>query len=198
MTAPISASRPRTAVAVDGQDPRGGLIRSATSADVELSSFRNLEELVTALEADVSKNGPLTELHLYDHGSPGQFEIGDQHLFGMDLTTNPDFAKPELLDLVRRLGKVVAPGGVIELHACRVARDDAGQELLQRLANLTGVTVRGGVNVQSSGDPTLQGPYVECKPSPAGAPAVCSNKSNGWFSDSFSNSYDAFQRLLGR
>ncbi len=178
-----STIRPRTAVAVDATGFSGNVGAGATrlgNADVRVTDFHSLEQLVTQLEADVKKNGPLTQLNLYDHGAPGTLEIGDDHLQAMDLSSNPDIGKAGPIDLVQRLGKLMAPGGVIELHSCNVAEGESGQYFMQRLADVTGVTVRGPVNAQSAFVPALQGTTVECQPQ-----GPCTTTQGSRFSDGF-------------
>lgn len=195
MANPIgSSTTSRTAVAIDGRDFPGKVSGALTQADIKLTEISNLEDLVTKLEAQVAKQGPLSQLRLYDHGSAGRMQVGDDNIFKMDFSANPDVADPDVVARLKRLGALMAPGGVIELHNCEIADTSDGRDFVERLSEVTGATVRAAVNVQSAIIPAYQGDVFECAPGSPGARPSCRSISGGWLG-AVSDAFDAAHGL---
>jgi hypothetical protein len=104
----------------------------------------------------VAPRGGVDALRIWSHGRPGGQtvsggEAGEagrvQHWTGISVA-NIDALHDQLVGL----NPVFAPGARVELRGCSVAGGAPGDELLQRLARLWGVTVQGGTVVQTGID----------------------------------------------
>ncbi|MBE9100285.1 DUF4347 domain-containing protein [Vacuolonema iberomarrocanum] len=88
-------------------------------------------------------NYPLS-VHLVTHGAPGSLRLGNTEL---NLTTLRHYAEA--------LGSWFQPNSELFLYACNVAAGDAGEELLAKLHQLTGVSIAASArrvgNVQQGG-----------------------------------------------
>ena len=71
---------------------------------------------------------PPAELHVVAHGEPGVLHLGGERLTAASIADQAN-------DLAR-IGRAMAPGGVIALTACEVADGPEGRALLDALAEV--------------------------------------------------------------
>lgn len=84
------------------------LVERATSAVVEAKMFAHT-------------------LDIYDHGTDGFIQMGDDPLFQVDASGGLDLAS---IENAQRLGDLLIPGGRIRLLGCNVGVSDEGRALL--------------------------------------------------------------------
>jgi hypothetical protein len=117
----------------------------------------------------VAPRGGVGVLRIWSHGRPGGQTVSGGHAGEtgrvQDWTGISVANIDALQDQLVGLNAVFAPGARVELRGCSVAGGAPGEELLQRLARLWGVTVQGGTVVQSGID--WVPPVVQAGPSGA-------------------------------
>jgi len=100
----------------------------------------------------VAPCGGVTVLRIWSHGREGGQTVSGghageegrmQHWTGISVG-NID----ALRDQLARLNPAFAPGARVELRGCSVGGGSAGEQLLQRLSQIWGVTVQGGTVTQ--------------------------------------------------
>lgn len=90
----------------------------------------------------------IRQLHLVAHGSPGWLQLGNGSL---------SLETIALYSSCLRRWAIDAPELQLFLYGCHVAAGDAGQELLDRLSELTGAAI--AASTQAIGNPTLGGTW---------------------------------------
>lgn len=140
---------------IDNSDKVG---RTGVSlADNPVTGFRNLDEMI-ALATEATGGSPIGQLSIMDHSSPGSHGMGNEKL------TLEMLRKPEVRAKLEALGAQFGPGGSIELHGCRIAGDERGDEYLRQMAQITGQPVTGGNEYQTSAMPGFEGNTKTCYP----------------------------------
>jgi hypothetical protein len=140
---------------IDNSDKVGRV--GVSMADNPVTGFRNLDEMI-ALATEAAGGSPIGELSLMDHSSPGSHGMGNEKLTLEMLQDKKIQAK------LAALGAQFGPDGSIELHGCRIAGDERGDEYLRQMAAITGQRVTGGNEYQTSAMPGLEGNTKTCYP----------------------------------
>ncbi|MEE9333615.1 MAG: choice-of-anchor L domain-containing protein, partial [Granulosicoccaceae bacterium] len=104
----------------------------AERSTVEL--LHSHQQPLAAILARLKANPGVTNLHLYSHADAGQLFIGSQTL---DIKHLSD----EQLSTLAAIGKELGDQGGIYFYGCNFAAGDAGQSLVNKLADASGVDV---------------------------------------------------------
>ena len=88
-------------------------------------------------------------VHIICHGSPGRLKLGNSVL-GIDTLNN-------YISYLQQWRKALNNFSSILLYGCRVAAGDAGEELIQKLQNLTGASIAASTTV--TGNKTFGGDW---------------------------------------
>ncbi|QTA93644.1 putative Ig domain-containing protein [Desulfonema magnum] len=108
--------------------------------DAENDSAENVMERVKAISEELGR--PVESLSILSHGGEGIFRLGN------DVITQENL--DETAEAWEALDAVLSDQGRIYLFGCNVA-NDAGQELLNRLADITGADVFGSDDATGAG-----------------------------------------------
>jgi len=111
-------------------------------AEVHLLS-RQADGLDQMLAAVCERTG-FTAIHILSHAEPARLALGDGWLTREGLETRAD-------DLAR-LGQALAAGGDLLLYGCELAKGDAGQDFVARMAQLTGADVAASRSLTGAAD----------------------------------------------
>ena len=140
----LSGSGPDSLIFVDpAVAGYASLVHAAPSgsAVVVLDDGRDGIEQIT--EALAGRRN-ISAIYIVSHGAPGQVILGDASL---TLSSLPRYA-----DDLALWGQSLTPDGDILLYGCSVAAGDAGQDLIRRLAEITGGDVAASTNPTGSAD----------------------------------------------
>lgn len=119
---------------------------SATDSEVLLDNLESIGDPLEIIYLDPAKDGiaqiadsladrsDLTSIHLISSGRGGVMHLGNRQLDRADLAI--DHASS-----LARIGSTLAPGGDVLIHGCSLAESDAGQQMIDALARLTGAEV---------------------------------------------------------
>jgi hypothetical protein len=94
--------------------------------------------LVAQLSAQVAP-GSLDRLHVISHGQSDQLQIGGSVIGSTNVIRSADW--------LHQIGSFLSQNGDILLYGCNLAADAGGQELVRRLADITGADVAASTNV---------------------------------------------------
>lgn len=142
----------------------------------QLSSYIEAIDVLDMIHKVVSAVGQrnrLGRLRIFGHGNPGIFSMGQvpstitiQSMTPSHTNKVVFLARGQMVngDQLMRLKNCFDARGWAELHACKVAADDAGKNLLKALAKMWNVPVKGGKVLQYAGG-GIEGTVVTARPS---------------------------------
>ena len=110
-------------------------------ADLQNDDIRAIEVVILDADRDgieqisdvMADRSDLTAMHVISHGTDGQINLGNTWLNNTNLEQHKN--------AVASWGNALAAGGDILFYGCNVAAGSGGQELLDNIAQLTGVDV---------------------------------------------------------
>ena len=103
------------------------------------SATETLSNAVTQLDHLTQSTGEkIGALAIIDHGSAGEFNVGQDHI------TASNFWAYEAS--FKSLGSDLASGAQVQIYSCDTAQNDSGKILANEIAHLTGATVFASVN----------------------------------------------------
>ena len=124
-----------TLVVIDCRVPDLETLSCSLGADARAVTSNILLPFAQTAAVVESADKPPAALHLVAHGAPGVLYLGNETLTADNIAGHAE-------DLAR-IGRGMAPEGVIALTACEVADGPEGQALLDALAAATGCRVTG-------------------------------------------------------
>ena len=113
----------------------------ATNAQIVIfdSATETLSTAVSQLDHLTQSTGEkIGTLAIIDHGSAGEFNVGQDHI------TASNFWAYEAS--FKSLGSDLASGAQVQIYSCDTAQNDSGKILANEIAHLTGATVFASVN----------------------------------------------------
>jgi hypothetical protein len=100
-------------------------------------------DVVSQIGSALARMGRVSSLHLISHGRPGQLQLAGQRMDGPLL----DARAAE----IAAWAPFLSPGADVLLYGCEVAGTEAGQRLVDRLAELTGADVAASADSTGAG-----------------------------------------------
>jgi hypothetical protein len=136
-----------------GEDIESRAIRLAGGKPIRLGGMSNgIAQLVSEI-LSVSLPNSVFLLRLHGHGAPGNAGMsqGVGNIPGDNRSAINLVEWPTIEPQLRRLKGIFGPYGCIQLMHCSVAKGAPGDQLLQRVADCTGVPCTAAVNTQLGG-----------------------------------------------
>jgi Ca2+-binding RTX toxin-like protein len=128
----VTASAQVALVAIDARVDEVATLRSHLAPGVTTIVINADADGVAEVQQALEQNPTLRELHLISHGRPGLVEFG---AIGISLETIEDRSQAQILGAIGdRLDRIA-------IYGCNVAAGDAGSELVEKLARLTGCAI---------------------------------------------------------
>jgi hypothetical protein len=153
-------------VLIDSNLPDSALLARATLAGDKVFTFDGANESVEGILGGVfawakTQGTRIRSLSLLSHGTQGAFEFGDSWISNNTINQSAQSWK--------QLGEVLAPSAEIDIYSCNVAAPGGqGQELIDRIARMTGATLYASDNLTGKGGDWIL--EVESE-TPAGQPS---------------------------
>jgi Ca2+-binding RTX toxin-like protein len=119
-------------VAIDARIDQVTMLRSQLAPGVVTILIEATADGLALVQQALDRNPEIRELHLISHGRPGAVEFG---AIGISLETIADRSQVQSLSAIGdRLDRIA-------IYGCNVAAGDAGTELIEQLARLTGCAI---------------------------------------------------------
>ncbi|WP_415036523.1 DUF4347 domain-containing protein, partial [Azonexus sp.] len=96
------------------------------------------DDAISVISQTLARHEGVSAIHLFSHGASGQVQLGAQALDLDQLLLRADE--------VAAWGEHLAPGADLLIYGCEVAAGSEGEQLIQSLAQLTGVDVAASVD----------------------------------------------------
>jgi Ca2+-binding RTX toxin-like protein len=119
-------------VAIDARIDQVTMLRSQLAPGVVTLLIEATADGLALVQQALDRNPEIRELHLISHGCPGTVEFG---AIGISLETITDQSQAQ------RWGAIGDRLDRIAIYGCNVAAGDAGTELIEQLARLTGCAI---------------------------------------------------------
>ena len=116
---------------------------------VEAVLLNASQDGVVQITEALARRQDIGAVHIICHGSPGRLKLGNSFL-GIDTLNN-------YISHLQQWRKALNNSGSILLYGCRVAAGDAGEELIQKLQNLTGASIAASTTI--TGNKALGGDW---------------------------------------
>ena len=144
------SSAPHQLVVIDPRlDDVSVLVGSLTGPGVDLLILADAADPLAQVQAALDQSRPVSAIHIFSHGSVGQFTLGD-----LTIDHNLLLARADELE---RWAELLSDDASLLVYGCNLAGSAAGRSLVDRLAELTGATVAASTDL--TGNPLLGGDW---------------------------------------
>ncbi len=132
LSQPLASATASALVAIDARIDEVTTLRSHLMPGVATIVIESTADGLALVQQALDRNPNVRELHLMSHGRPGSVEFG---AIGISLETIADQSQAQMLGAIGdRLDRIA-------IYGCNVAAGDAGIELIEKLARLTGCAI---------------------------------------------------------
>ena len=141
---------PRQLVVIDPQvDDVSVLAAAASDPNSVLLNLSEDADSLSQIEAALVRSGPFSGIHIFSHGAPDRFTLGN-------LTIDQELVSTRAQDFAR-WNPLLAGDATLFLYGCDLAQSEAGRHLVDRLAKLTGAAV--AASTDATGNPLVGGDW---------------------------------------
>ena len=148
--ADVAASAPRQLVVIDPLlDDIGVLASEISGPNIDLLTLAGDTDPLAQIEAALGQSGRVSAVHIFSHGSAGQFTLGNLRI-DQDLVS----ARADTFVHWREL---LTDDASLFVYGCNLAETAVGRSLIDQLAELTGAHVAASTDL--TGNPLLGGDW---------------------------------------